>query len=288
MKIRSMLLWGICLLDISALAGKQLVCNDEEALAYCASHNNAYISILYPRKQHNKAAGIRTIFKEFGSIIYEKNIVLFDHGPLNLVRIAYQTQSWIGDYSNNFAHARLSVKRRFRVVNKDGSYTVKVVLFLCTNLERVRQCKKKLRALIGQGSHAIHINDTHEETMTLAQTVFNNNSVMFLNCIDASTYKDIDAYINALKQFLAEHHYDPEHVCVVGDFVKTMFGQGAPQQLMFITHDDIQTTDSRTLCCLNHDVAYQNQALRDAHIFDPTHYFYYNNIKFSMLPNKGR
>jgi hypothetical protein len=62
-----------------------------------------------------------------------------------------------------------------------GNPNVTFVLVDGKNLETVKEMKKKIRALFNVGNHSVHINDSHEETVRIAKTVFNDNSIHFLN-----------------------------------------------------------------------------------------------------------
>jgi hypothetical protein len=49
-------------------------------------------------------------------------------------------------------------------------------------------CKWNIRKDLGRGNDSLHINDTHEQTMQLAQALFNDNGIHFLNHAHPRTY----------------------------------------------------------------------------------------------------
>lgn len=252
---------------------------DAMALQYAQLKKNTFIALIFPCIQPNKKA-IDSYFKTYGEIVYEKNIYLSKIGALNLIKTAYEDASWIGDIKNNFKGAHRNVGKRFRNMT-DNYYTVRVVLFECQSLNKVRECKAKIRNIYKIGPYPIHINDTHQETLTLAQTVFNENSINFLNNQAIKTGPELDHLIKLYKIFLRTHGLDSENCCIIPNV------SHSSNNVLFIHHYDnnaLQTPQSQALPCLciNNLEPYNVVSMRDNIIFNPAHHFYYKNVKFQI------
>lgn len=139
------------------------------ALQYCISSQNTYIALLFPCF-HGHENKIKKAFQSHGKIVHQTTVNLKGNGPLNLLKIAYKDVTL---YYNQ--------EKRFTIQQADGSYQVKVVVFEADCLKSVRRCKRKIRNILNKGHHPIHINDTHEETLELAQALLISENLDFIN-----------------------------------------------------------------------------------------------------------
>lgn len=149
---------------------------DAIALQSCISSEHTYIALLFPcvHGHHNK---IKQLFKHYGKIVYKTTVNLKGNGPLNLLKIAYK----------NFT-SHYNLKKRFTIQQTDGSYQLTVVVFKAKSLKKAIGCKTRIRKLFNIGDYPIHINDTHEETIELAQTLLIPENLHFIN---TETLKDV-------------------------------------------------------------------------------------------------
>jgi hypothetical protein len=139
------------------------------ALQSCISSKNTYIAILFPCV-HGDHEKIKHLFQRYGKIVYKTTVNLQGNGPFNLLKIAYK----------NFTEC-YNLEKRFTIQQADGSYQLTVVVFETGSLKKAVRCKKKIRELLKIGNYPIHINDTHEETIELAQTLLIPENLHFIN-----------------------------------------------------------------------------------------------------------
>ena len=185
--------------------------DDEAALRYCQLKGDVYIAILFPCVQDKSIDYeiIKKIFNKFGCIMYTKNTELTALGALNLIRIAYEGEPWIGSNKST----QLSFLKRFVNKSKTGLYRIKAILFECKNLKTVVKCKSTIRKIFNCGLRSIHINDTHQETLTLARTLFCKNSVDFINRAQLKNFVNFDKCITYYENFLTEKIFNRECYC---------------------------------------------------------------------------
>lgn len=256
------------------------------ALYYCMTKKNTYIALLFPCVDWEKnIARAKEIMNSFGTIVYEKEIYCSGHGPFNLVRVAYDGASWIGNYLNHFKGAQRNIKKRFINMRTDHSFTVKVMLFECNDLSTVRICKEAVRAIFGIGPYPIHINDTYQETMTMAQTVFNEKSIRFLNETDLVRNDRFESLFATYKKWLSDAHVDKNEFCLLDTVNGSIVTNKKSTSLQFISHATMAVPSAmikrKTLLCVNTKGSFSRQEYRDDIIFNPEKHFYYKNVKFS-------
>lgn len=142
---------------------------DAIAFQTCLSNKNTYIALLFPcfRGHDNK---IKHLFQDYGKILHKTIVNLNGNGPLNLLKIAYKEVTL---YYN--------LEKRFTIKQADGSYKLTVVVFEAKSIKDVKRCKRQIRKLLKKGHFSIHINDTHEETIELAQTLLIHENLNFIN-----------------------------------------------------------------------------------------------------------
>jgi hypothetical protein len=155
--------------------------------------DNTHIAILWPT-----AIGFESKINDIiPNVIYRKNVHLNLNGAHNLISQIYYGESWIGSIENNFKGANGKLVECFRSANP-----VRVVAFHAESLEEVLAVKLRIRQLFNVGKHSIHITDTKEEAIRLARTMFNDNSVHFLNYAQPNKYTSTHFKLDEFKKYL--------------------------------------------------------------------------------------
>ena len=140
------------------------------ALEYAKLKSNAHVICLFPIA-HTRMDEVMNIIEKHSNIFYKSSEVLNATGQLGLVKEIYLSDGWANEKG-----IRKKCKQCFRGMSK-----VTFVLIDAKNLETVKEMKKEIRALFKVGNHSVHINDYHVDTVRIAKTVFNDNSIHFLN-----------------------------------------------------------------------------------------------------------
>lgn len=278
---------GLYLSSLASIcAGGLKIESDEQALQYCQLNSNTYIALLYPCKTWD-AAWTKSIFDKYGSILYQKKITLVDNGPINILHIAYDGEPWIGGFHDGFHVLKSSLRRRFPGITPDRFYEVGVLLVECTSLKKVIACKKEIRRNLSKGHrHPIHINDTHQETITMAQAVFHSKSIDFLNSSRRMNFTRFDQLLTKYKKMIAESGAASEKFCIVGSAVHAAMGLQDCKDLCFIHQGDDRLLKKLRLDSATSNVSqtprYRDSTMRDEIIYNPANHFYYKNVKFAF------
>ncbi len=171
---------------------------DSFAQKYCKLHKKAYIATIFPIAADNDEK-IKEIFEKYGKIQYSKKVFLYENGPVNFLMFLYHKHGagqgyWLGSYYNNFKGARKSARYRFNSTNP-----LRLYVFVCDDLDTVRKCKKELRKYFNLGLESLHVNDTHEETVRIANVIFDDKMLEQMNTMKISNLF-LNAQLDADKQ----------------------------------------------------------------------------------------
>lgn len=140
------------------------------ALEYAKLKPNTHIICLFPIA-HTRIQEVMNIISEYCNIFYHSSTKLNSEGQLGLMKEIYLDDGWANEEG---------IRRKGNQCFM-GHPNITFVLVDGKNLETVKEMKKKIRALFNVGNHSVHINDSHAETIRIAKTVFNDNSIHFLN-----------------------------------------------------------------------------------------------------------
>jgi hypothetical protein len=253
---------------------------DSIAYNYCKMNRNTFIVVLYPSAVGNQEE-TKCILNKYGEIFYEKEIHLKAEGPKNLIVQLYKGEKWLGGQDEDYQGAYEKVIPCF---NRKGP--VRVFVFEPDNQKNILQVKEDIRSLYNIGKHSVHINDTHEETLQLAQLFFNENSIHFLNYARPNSYKKFVKLVNQYKSFISNRKYDSDNFCVDTSAVLAAYGIREPSDLDFIHHDYDQISginfEKLGISSHNNELMHHTYS-KDDIIFNPDNHFYYDGLKFASL-----
>jgi len=255
---------------------------DYGALEYVKLNPNAYIINLHSVADMSKDEEVIKILQKYGFIYYKKDISLSFNGYVNLKKLSYgsfwERESWIGTVENKFAGARDHARKSM------GNDPLRVFVFVCDDINKVIKLKAEIRALYDIGNYSVHINDTKEEAIWLAETYFNKNSLEMLNRRPFD-YEDVqfDEMVEDLKATAEKNQIDIEDICAAGSTPFGVFGLRKSNDLDFLycghTPFDIQT---ETLSNHDSELSYYPYS-KSIIIQNPQHHFYYHGLKFITL-----
>lgn len=250
---------------------------DALAIEYCRLRQDTFIVHLFP-KAEGRDAEARAILREFGAIVYEKELRLRNNGPWWLVRQLYRGEKWIGSWNDSFAGARRDAQTRF-----DGKSPLRVIVFQCDDLAKVREAKTRIRALYGHGNYSSHVNDTHEETLRLARLYFNTNSLHFLNHAKPRFLERFEKHLDRYRQWLHSTGVDAERFCVDGSAVMAAYGLRDAQDLDVLHFGEADFSAVEPEVNSHNAQVHHHLHARDELLFNPEHHFHYDGLKFVSL-----
>ena len=160
----------------------QSMCLNEIYLDYIAFQflqwaQNCYVAVLWPvGDDAEKMREAEKILDEDGALAYKKRIKLNRRGVEQLVMHAYGHADWIGDSEDGFKGA---FSKAVNCYKEDGVTTIYLLQGLTP--QQVLERKERIREIYQLGKDSIHITDTKEEALLLAQEALNENSIHLLN-----------------------------------------------------------------------------------------------------------
>ncbi len=228
------------------------------ALEYAKLKSNTHVICLFPIA-HTRIEEVMNIIEKHSNIFYKSSEVLNATGQLGLVKEIYLSDGWANEKG-----IRKKCKQCFRGMSK-----VSFVLIDAKNLETVKEMKKEIRALFKVGNHSVHINDYHIDTIRIAKTVFNDNSIHFLN-----NRKDV--LFPNYKKLMSDTKSD-DNTIMTGSTVLSLYGLRDCKDidLIYFNNPPVDSHNQYvgTLYKLTIDEIFNN----------PMYHLYYNGFKYVSL-----
>jgi len=228
------------------------------ALEYAKLKSNTHVICLFPIA-HTRIQEVMNIISEYCNIFYHSSNVLNSEGQLNLMKEIYLDDGWANEEG---------IKRKGNQCFRDES-KVTFVLIDAKNLEAVKEMKAKIRKLFNVGNHSVHISDFHEDAIRIAKTVFNKNSIHFLN-----NRKNV--LFPKYKELIASAKRD-DNIVITGSSVLSLYGLRDCKDLDRIYYKDAPS-DSH-----NQYLETLYKLSLDDVINDPRYYLHYQGIKYVSL-----
>ena len=228
------------------------------ALEYAKLKSNTYIVSLFPIA-HTRMDEVMDIIEKHSNIFYTSSEGFNDKGQLGLIKEIYLSEGWASEKG-----IMKKCKQCFR-----GMGNVTFVLIDAKNLETVKEMKKELRALFKVGNHSVHINDYHEDTIRIAKTVFNRNSINFLNNRKSVSFPNY-------KKLMANMKPD-DNTIITGSTVLSLYGLRDCKDIDLIYFNN-PPIDSH-----NQYLGNLYKLTLDAIFNNPLYHLYHNGFKYVSL-----
>jgi len=171
-------LWTLNDLRLRGVSPRDL---DRLATEYCRLKDNVYLAVILPRGYKHKEEIKASID---GIYVYGKSVKLEGYGPYNYVKIVYgaccdHPQQWVFNEKAVAGH----IAKRFT----DGNLLY-VMLFEADSWDNVLRWKRSVRKMLKLGTVTLHATDSHQESVALAELLFNDDVVNKLNTINMEHY----------------------------------------------------------------------------------------------------
>lgn len=177
---------------------------------------NTFIAFLWP--SGNKYIPQAEVL--FENVILRSKLELKENGPFNLLYQCYHHMDWVGSESSGYPGLRQKVMECFP---NGGGSTVVIAFQAHGGVSEVRAIKERIREMNGIGYSSVHITDTKEEAVRIADLVFNENGRHYLDFakpIRASAVKRLrQVHKHALGQGV-----DPKDFLLDGSWLLELYG----------------------------------------------------------------
>ena len=251
---------------------------DNMALEYAKLKKNTFVITLFPSAQ----GGIdeaRALIARSTDIVYEKSFNLNAQGAFNFIKTLYAGEAWLGNFSTGFQGVK---------AKRDACYTEQgaTVAFLVeTNDPQfvLGPLKKEIRELFKIGNHSTHINDTHEETISIAQSIFNDNSIHFMNSARISNFPFFSELLAIFKNTLIAHHLNFDNFCITASSVLSAYGLREGKDLDYLHAHPTHKFEGHSAISSHNTELGMYQHNKDDILYNPANYFYVEGLKFASL-----
>jgi hypothetical protein len=228
---------------------------DIMALEYINIKKNTMLLYLYPIAYDfmtNEIYNNMTdIISKYGYLYYDKNIKLTKLGLENIIKELYRGEKWIGGIFPNNTGGKFNLCHSKLIVQNSKLFIVELNDMSSKNIIKL---KTEIRCLFNIGKHSIHIPDTYDDSLRIAKSLLNKNTIDFYNKTNMS-YIDKNIKDNFINYF------------EVNDKNKNN---------IYI--------DSGLLLPIKYQKINNNSEIEKKEIcYDPTKHYYINGFKFSIF-----
>ena len=246
---------------------------DSMALTFARICPNMMVVVVFPIAS-GKDEEINDILCEYGRIAYKKEVSFTKFGQYNLIQLLYFNMHWIDPEGGINYGVRHHVDHRFW---KDN--LVKFLFVIFDDLTKTLEVKTRLRDLFDLKNFSLHINDTHRETIWIAEHVLTRTCQFFMNHAQPWLCKNFLKNIRRLKQEIKESGIDKERICLLGSSMLAAYGLRDSKQMNFV-HLDRKLSSNLDPRIYLGDSGFSigNNSVGDL-IFDPRNHFYYYGFK---------
>jgi hypothetical protein len=212
------------------------------------------------------------------TVVHQKSILLTDTGKRNLIRLLYGHEPWWKEYQlKEFVDLRFPQKVGVR---SDRFYLVFITI---PETEDIRDIKEEVRSHFNVGPHPAHINDTHRETVWIAESCLNKNSLHFLNHAVQKHYAQLDRLLKDYRALIQDSGC-PDNFCVDSSTVLSMYGLRQARDIDYLSADRSLLPYPDDELIGNHNFEYPQFPIRvDEMVYNPNFHFMHRGVKFQSL-----
>ena len=256
---------------------------DYGAIEYVKLQPNSYIVNLHAVVDEKYDCCVEKILKKYGRIYYKKKVPLNYNGYVNLKKLSYgsfwEREKWIGSVENGYAGAQ-----DHALHSKGNGKNLRAYVYVCKNPDDLLKIKSEVRELFKIGNYCIHINDTHEEALALAQLFFNDNSIQIFNtrpfCFEDAEY---DSNIEEFKHRIKKNELQVEDFLVGGSSPLNILGIRKSDDIDFLYCGNGQFAGEDDLISSHDTELHYYPESKENLIYDNKFFFYYHGIKVISL-----
>ncbi|MCI5051977.1 MAG: glycosyltransferase family 25 protein [Simkaniaceae bacterium] len=245
---------------------------DAMATEYLRWSPKCKILCLFPSAQA-PIEKIEEIILSYGNIVYRKECQFNKTGTLELIKLIYHNEKWVGNHANGYRLGKVKASRCF-----PNSHPLRVFLVELPSEEAAIAVKEKIREECKIGNDSVHINDTHPQSLMIGRALFNQNSIDFMNRRKKAECTKFDRLMTQLHQFVRESQIDTETLCVDASAILSAYGLRDCQDLDLL-HLGKLPKNPYEIDSHNGYLKYHSTHLDDI-LFNPSNHFYYQGIKF--------
>lgn len=238
------------------------------AIEYSKLKSNTYVVCLFP-VAHTRIDEVMNIINKYSNVFYQSTEKLNSEGQVGLMKEIYLSESIKQKVVTEYGWANEEgIRRKAKQCFRDKT-DVTFVLVDAKNIDAVKEMKSKIRALFNVGNHSVHISDYHEDAIRISKTVFNDNSIHFLNNRKNILFPNYSKLINAEKP--------DDNKVITGSTILSLYGLRDCKDLDFIYYNNAPA-DAH-----NQYIGTTYKLTLDDIVNNPKYYMHYNGHKYISL-----
>ncbi|MBI2623034.1 MAG: hypothetical protein HYW65_00450 [Candidatus Liptonbacteria bacterium] len=242
---------------------------DQASLEYCRVNPHARLAVIFPIVK-DKYEAIRDMLAAH-TVYYEKHFVPTIQGVGNLIAQMYKPKDWL----NAATRDRHAVRRFVR------GAPVRILLLNPKTQEDLVKTKAGIRKMFDHENLPIHTSDDREETLRVAEQVFNEHSIHFWNNAHPTKFENFSKLFERYKEWIRTNHYDKDEFCVDGSAVLAAYGLRDCGDFDYLSLRDTRSDVEKVRS--HNDFLYLHSRPLVELVSDPRNYFYYDGHKFLAL-----
>lgn len=255
---------------------------DSTAIEYAKIKPTSLVICLFP-VCNSDLGDVINLISSNTNIFYKKDIKLNRQGAFNLMRELYLGESWAGNWSNDYDGYRAKANLCF----PSEDFNMTSILVDVPDINTAVTLKEKIRNIFKVGKHSVHINDTHEQTVRLAKTLFNVNSVHFLCNSKTVNFNKFRSQMNQYTKLLYDSGVDCDNYCVTASGSIAAFGLRESSDIDYLHVGDRLQNSALISSHNEYGVGLYEKPPEDI-IYDGDLHFYYRGLKFTSLDQVKR
>lgn len=232
---------------------------------------NVFVAFLWP----SGVGALARAESMFENVIYKKTISLKRKGPFNLLYQCYHHMDWVGTDVSGFQGLQQKQMECF----PNGEGEVHVIAFQALGgVFEIRKIKQRIREINGIGYSSVHITDTREEAISLANIVFSDTGLHYLNYAEPITSGARET-LERLSVTAVERGVDLEEFIIDGSWLLELYGIRCAEDLDIIASSGVNDVygmmgfDAR-----DKEIIYHGKAEEEL-VFDISNHFYLFGVK---------
>jgi hypothetical protein len=250
---------------------------DLSAIEYAKLKPTSLVVCLFPVCNSDLKAVIKTI-SNYSNIFYTKDLTLSKQGAFNLMRELYLGEAWAGNWKNDYDGFRAKANLCF----PGNDYKMTAVLIDIDDVNIAVHLKAEIRNMFKIGKHSVHINDTHEQTVRIAKTLFNDNSIHFLCNSKTVNYTNFREQMNLYAKLIYSSKRDADELCVTASSTLAAYGLREGADIDYLHLGDPLPKTHKISSHNDYGIGLYNNSAATI-VSDPDLHFYHRGLKFTSL-----
>lgn len=266
-------------LSLSHFRSRRILLEDEidwVLLHYCVLNTNAYIVNVRHLADLVADEDIETILGRYGRVYGKKEIAFTFEGTVLREYLFYRNEEWIGGPRDGFSGARLRAEAF-------GAGRLRIFVFECPRFEDVLAAKESIRSLCGLGNDSVHVTDTREETIALAQMYFNANTLHRTNRCGTHSEQEFLRLLQSFTHFIDSNGIPREDVVIDGSSVMALYGLRRVGDIDFLQSGRVPSPPANELFDNHVSQLRYHPVSKNELIYDPRYHLYFEGMKFISL-----